>query len=428
MPTLLRLPNEILFLIACALDSKSLCNLRLASRNLNGVALPAISKRCFETRYVMLQQHSLENLVEISRHPVFGPALRNLTICIDHLIEDPEDSRTLYYWGDDVRRFQGGGLDHMLLVRNLRETDEELVVDRQAYDPLLESQRFMMESGLNTIYLAQVITTLPNLETVTVHDGFKPWGATTLVRQTGLILTNAIEGFDSMEFVEQALRAIILAIVASNTSLYELDIAPGRFNGDGISPDMLVFPSPLLRYIRSHPISLTSLRLSVRPRNRTRPDSEYVTDLLGFIALFPGLQRLFLEFDPCDEHEHFPEFSQRLRLQNLRFLGISGFECTDVELVELLLGHKDTLEEAYFSLVDIIAGGGSWQALLATVRDKLSVLVLTMDSCRWGNKEVYYRQSEGDDATYLDIFEIGQTMRDWTDAINGLVIRDRSKV
>lgn len=427
MPALLGLPNEILSLITGTLDITSLCNLRLASRNLNDVALPVLSNRRFETRYVMLQQHSLENLIEISRHRVFGPALKNLTICIHHLTEDPEDSQALSHWGDDVRRFRGGGVDHGILVRNLRERDEEAVVDRQAYDLLVENQKFMMESGLNTTYLAQAMATLPNLERVVVDDAFQPWGATTLIRQAGLPLTNAMESFDSIKFVKQALRAIVLALVASNTSLYELDIAPGRLNADGIRPNMLVFPQPVLRHIRSRPISLTSLSLSMSTSKWRHSDSECVSDLLGFIALFPRLQRLSLEFNPLDEHEHFPEFSRRLQLQDLRFLGIIGVQCTDSELVALLLRHKDTLEEAYFSLVDIIAGGGSWQALLATVRDELLVPVLEMNECRSGDEAVYYRDSERGEAILLDTFEIGRTgTQDWTNTINGLVIGDRS--
>jgi hypothetical protein len=152
-----------------------------------------------------------------------------------------------------------------------------------------------------------------------------------------------------------------------------------------------------------------------------------VTDLLGFIALFPRLQRLSLEFDLVDEHEHFPELSQRLRLQGLQFLGIFGVECTDDELVALLLGQKDTLEEAYFSRVDIIAEGGSWQALLAIVRDELSALILTMNNCCSEDKEVYYRKSGSDGATFLDSFESGRTLQSWTDAISGLEIGDREE-
>jgi hypothetical protein len=170
---------------------------------LNGVALPAISKRCFETRYVMLQQHSLENLIEISRHRVFGPALRTLTICIDHLTAEPQDNRAIWYWGDEVRRFQEGDVVHSVPDRSSRETAEEAVVHRGAYDLLLEDQ-----SGLNTTYLMQAMATLPNLETVMVENAYKPWGATVLKRQTGLSLTNTIEALDSIDFVERALRAI----------------------------------------------------------------------------------------------------------------------------------------------------------------------------------------------------------------------------
>ncbi|KAK0739024.1 hypothetical protein B0T21DRAFT_361775 [Apiosordaria backusii] len=417
MPALLGLSNEIFFLIADALDLTSLCNLRLASRNLNHVALPALSNRCFETRYVTLQQHSLENLIKISCHPVFGPALKNLTICIDHLTEYHEDrqaSRALWYWS----------VHHGDFDPNLWETDEEAVMGRQVHNLLVEDQKFMMESGLNTTYLAQAMTTLPNLETVVVDDAFKPCSAATLERQADLPLANAMECFKSIQFVERALRAVVLAIVASNTSFYELDIAPGGLNAVGIRPNMLVFPKPVLRHIRSRPISLTSLSLTVRP---THPGSECVSDLLSFIALFPRLQRLSLEFNPLDKHKHFPEFSQRLQLQDLRFLGVIGVQCTDGELVALLLRHKDTLEEAYFSLVDIMAGGGSWQALLATVRDEFLVPVLEMNKCLSGDKAVHYRDSEGDDAIYLDTFEIGRTgTQDWTNKINGLVIGDRS--
>lgn len=423
MPTLLQLPNEIISLIAYELSLQSLLDFRLASRHLNGVALPAFSKRRFETRYVMLQQHSLENLLEISRHPVFSPALKTLTICIDHLTEYPEDGRTLWHWGDSVRMHHEGYLIPGAPDPTLRGDSEEAVVNRPAYDRIFEDQKCMMESGLNTTYLAQAIAAFPNLETVVVDDAFKPWGATTLERQTGVPMANGIESLNSIEFVMQTLRATILAIAASNTSP-ELDIAIGRLNG-GISPDMLVFPRPVLQFIQSHPISLTSLCLSVSSRNSMRPDSELVGDLLGFITLFPGLQRLSLEFNPRDEYEHFPAISQTLRLPGLRFLRIEAVQCTEDELVALLLGHKDSLEEVCFSLVDLISEGGTWQSLLATVRDKLSIQVLTMENCLSAEKKVYCGESGSDDAGYLERFEISGTRQDWTDAINDITIGKR---
>ena len=90
-------------------------------------------------------------------------------------------------------------------------------------------------------------------------------------------------------------------------------------------------------------------------------------------------------------------------------------------------GRWHRRKEAYFSLVDIIAGGGSWQALLATVRDELLVPVLEMNEYRSGNEAVYYRDSDRDAAIHLETFEIGRTgTQDWTNTINGLAIGDRS--
>ncbi|KAK3368711.1 hypothetical protein B0H63DRAFT_489006 [Podospora didyma] len=426
MPTLLQLPNELLSLIACELNLRSLLDFRLASRHLNALSLPAISKRRFEIRYVMLQQHSLENLIEISRHRVFGPALKTLTICIDHLTEQPEYGRTIWHWGDSVRMYEEGDLIPGVPDPSLREDSEEVVVNRPAYERLLEDQKFMMESGLNTTYLTQAIAAFPNLETVVVDDAFKPWGAAAQERQTGVPMANGIEDLDSIEFVVQTLRGIVLAIAASNISLYELDIAIGRLEG-GISPDMLVFPRPVLRYIQSHPINLTSLCLSVSPRNRTHPNSELVGELLGFITGFPGLQRLSLEFNYREEHEHFPAISQTLRLPGLRYLGIDAVQCTESELGTLLLGHKDSLEEVSFSLINIISEGGSWQSLLATMRDELSIRVLTMENCLSADEDVYYRERGSDDVTYLKGFEISGPRQDWTDAINGITIGNKGK-
>lgn len=95
----------------------------------------------------------------------------------------------------------------------LREGIEEAVVNRPAYERVLEDQK-CLESGLNITYLTQTLAAFPNLETVIVDDAFKPWG-TALERQIGVPMANGIEGLDSIEFVMQTLRAIILAIAAA---------------------------------------------------------------------------------------------------------------------------------------------------------------------------------------------------------------------
>ncbi|KAM7182644.1 hypothetical protein V8F33_014143 [Rhypophila sp. PSN 637] len=279
----------------------------------------------------------------------------------------------------------------------------------------------MMESGLNTIYLAQAMAALPNLKTIVVHDLFKPWGATALERQTGAHMVNSLVSPESIEFVTQTLCATVIAIATSSISLDELHIAVGQLDY-GINPDMLAFPRPVLRYIQSHPINLTSLHFSVSPPNRAHPQDRVVGDLLGFIALFPGLKRLSFEFSSRCRHEHFSLISQSLRIPGLRYLGISGVDCTEGELLPLLLGHKDSLEEVEFSVVNMIPGGGTWQSLLAMVRDELTLQVLSMTRCMAAEIRVCCRESESDGAPYLEAFEISGTRQDWTEAVKDIVI------
>jgi hypothetical protein len=424
MATLLQLPIEILFMIAYASDTRGLCSLRLASRDLNAITLPGFSKRCFETRFVMLQQYSLDNLVDISRHPVFGPAVRTLTICIDHLTEWPADTIPIYF-GDSVRR-------HELVPWSAEQSPRvsSADMDPDGYKRRLEEQKHLLESGLATIYLAEAMAALHNLRAVVVDNAYRPWGATTLTRQTGFLLTNVIVSGSSIEFVKHALRAIVTAIAANNRRLFSLDIAPASWDilhGDGIGPDMLVFPSPVVEYVRSYSISIASLTLLLCPRSRRTSPAGYVADLMGFITLFPNLRRLALEFDPRDTHSNFPELSRTLRLPHLRSLSLRSIQCTEAELAEFLLGHKSTLEHAYLSAVDIMCKREGWQSLLTTIGDEVcgegsARLLLTINQCLSVGQRVYYRQGQGDDAAYLETFQIGRSRQDWADTVEGIVV------
>ncbi|KAK4236086.1 hypothetical protein C8A03DRAFT_17236 [Achaetomium macrosporum] len=299
-PALLRLPIELLFLVAGYLDpwglpsldgrSSDLCNLRLVSRQLNHVALPALAKRYFRNRCVMLQRNSLENLVAISGHPVFGPAVMHLTI-------------RLYHWTSSPQRANTGGCPQKGDVEEAaveEEYVEEAGVDMQAYYRLMEDQLFMMDSGLTITYLAQSLAALSALKTVSVDEQFTPWGVADLMRQTGLRLNDTLEGPESIGFARHAIRAIVLAITMSNTSLDQLDLSPGLGYGHTISLDMLAFSPSVLRLVQTYPVHLTTLSLVVRPSDRLRRSVDNsVSHFLQFVALFPGLEGLSLEFDHC---------------------------------------------------------------------------------------------------------------------------------
>lgn len=75
-------------MLAHELETEAFFNLRLTCKDLNRKLFGQFLGCFFKTRYHMLDCHSLQNLLEVSGHPVFSPALHTLEICTDHLIED----------------------------------------------------------------------------------------------------------------------------------------------------------------------------------------------------------------------------------------------------------------------------------------------------------------------------------------------------
>ena len=310
---------------------------------------------------------------------------------------------------------------------------QDAVVADQAYYLLMFYQGEMMKSGLNKTYLTQAMAALPNLDTVVFNHAdrhLRPWGAKAVERETGLPLTHTVIDHidpDSVEFAEQALRAVILAISSSrNASLRKLEIRLGAQRGAGLYLDMLVFPESVKRYIRQNPPGLTSLALWLFPYVTTRAGHEGLSDVAGFISLFPKLQRLHLAFDRAEDYDrYFAYLAEALQLQDLRFLKLSMIECTQGALSALLRSHKDTLKEVVLHLVDILPESGSWPSFLATVRDELSLQVLTVDLCSsdWQCVESCREDGSGS-VTVSRRFKLQGTRQEWTDTIKSIVMRD----
>ena len=208
MPTLLGLPTEVFVSIADDLNSDDFFDFRQVSREINSRTIALFAQRYFKTRYVMLERNSLENLIDVSHHSVFGPALESLEIGIHHLRDRPDDfDRVL--WSDFIgfgessvgdERSDEGVQEYLTLgvekssmqeeapavnrestmeeeapAVNQESTMEEeaLAMNQQEYDRHLEDQRYMIESGLDTTYLTQALTALPNYKAIIfTNDGW----------------------------------------------------------------------------------------------------------------------------------------------------------------------------------------------------------------------------------------------------------------
>jgi hypothetical protein len=408
-----RLPTELLFLVAEHLDpwggkSSDLCSLRLVSRRLNHAALPVLAERCFRQRCVMLRRNSLETLVAISRHPVFGPAVRHLTIRLYHWTRSPERANAR-------RRAREEG-------REGEEDVEEAGVDSQAYRRLMEDQFSVMDSGLAKTYLEQAPAALPALKTVTVDEQFTPWGV------AGLGPHDALQRPASIAFARDALRAIVLAIITSDTSLDHLDLSTGLGHGCAMSAPVQVFSPSVLQLAQSHPVHLGTLSLVYCPTSRLNlyVDRD-VSHLLRVVALFPGLEGLSLNL--ADRGSSFVPLFQRLRVPGLQFLRLAALGCSAGELLSLLRAHKGSLRRVVLSHVDVVTRDREgWRAVLAAIRDEALIQELSMDRWSEDGRQVGYCEPGSEGLVNWGFLQINNSLipgsPDWTAMINGLVIGD----
>lgn len=396
MRTLTHLPTEIIGLVAAELDPGNLFNFRWVCRKINYKSSFYFAERFFHTRYHMLSRYSLENLVQVSNHPVFGPSVRALVICTDHLTTEPP-------------AFEPGTWD--------RPMESELVtIDDKEYKRHLDDQIYLTESGLDTAYLAQALVSLLNCRSVTVDDGDHPWGAASIKRQTGALPTSNIELGESARFVQRVLRVILAAVAASRLPLEALELSSG-FNREAIGPDMLAFPELCSNQLRSCLASLDALDILVNP-DASEALHIWEKGLVDFVSLFPNLGRFRLAFYPRDEGQRFRAISNSLRLQRLRTLALSSVQCTEDDLVGLILACKNTLQEINLDLTGIVAGGGTWQSILRKIRDELSIRRLTMIDCELDEERIGFWKGEGTKIT--STIEVGREWQALTDLIESI--------
>ncbi|KAF4626435.1 hypothetical protein G7Y89_g11729 [Cudoniella acicularis] len=369
MRTLADLPSEVITLVAIELETEDFLNLRHTCRDLNSKSFSQFLGCYFKVRYHMLNRHSLQNLLEVSAHPVFGPSLHTLEICVDHLTEDPPD-------------YEPGTWIEPGRWMFLAESDTAANVNEEAYKYCLEDQKRLGECGLDTTYLTRALINLSKCRAVYINDTHRPWGAASQKRQTGVRPTSSMGRVESIDYIKRTLKVVLAAIMASQVSLDLFEISPG-FNRQAISPEML----PLWQdfHLRQPILQLTpftSLSLMINPEPHTHSEA-WAQDLLTFIGLFPALKELSLHFHPGDNHGRLGTLSTSLRLHCLRVLSITATECAEDDLATLFLNHKDTLREIYLDCVDIIEEKGSWTSLELMVEEQLSVENFSRPDFSW---------------------------------------------
>ncbi|KAI5921775.1 hypothetical protein F4810DRAFT_676813 [Camillea tinctor] len=409
MSILFTCPNEVLCMIAHQLRRVDLLAFRLTSRRVCNIIQPAFIKICFRTRYVMLQQRSLENILEISQHPSFSPAVRTLGICVDYLRMILFDFSTPgVFWRRGRLRREREGSNH----------------NWDVYEHLWDEQECTIHSGLAVLYLSRSFAAFKNLECLEITNAHRPWGAKAQKELTGSLPTNTIrseEDFESISVVRQAIYRVLISLVSVSSSLEELRISVGNSGSMAVAPCMLEIPKPCLRYFRCRPVGISRLSLRICPVDLNSEGNGWIPYLLDFIALFIQLRELKLVFKPLVESEHFTELAQTLRVQHLRSLTIEGVHCTQDVMTGLLLGHRDTLEVVKLASVTMADKGDSWKSLLCTMRDEFSIQSCIIADCAGANGSVQYVLG-GCDEGLQEEFEIRGNTDDWTTVIDKIMM------
>lgn len=347
----------------------------------------------FHTRYVMLEEQSLQTLISISQHATFGPAVRALGFCTERLMEmDDEQSSDFFAfleagWGRGYPRgdeFE----DESDEALELGEDDTEDLYDRVYRERLDDQKTFLL--GHDIIYLAQAMTGLPNCKTLILTDARIPWGASRLKREVGSELARGFhpEYVEDEQFVQRILQVMLSAVAKSELPVEKLDFYLGHADEPkSVNPislqllDWPVYVSPTAWTLTS----LTSLRLLISPFYNNNRAYGWKRRAMGFFDLFPHLSHFMLAFDDeFDNHTVFPSFSELLKIPQLRVMELARFEATAAELTKMLLQHQSTLEEITLREVKMNEAG-SWTSVLSTVRDMPHFHSFTMKKCLIGD-------------------------------------------
>ncbi|THW54365.1 hypothetical protein D6D20_10266 [Aureobasidium pullulans] len=162
---LLSLPNEVLTMICTddEISAKDMCAIRLTCKELRAIVEKDFAKRYFQDPFVMMTRESLQALVDICKHPVFGPHVRKVQLL--NRLHDPHRLEVLA--GKMAHASCWRRLEEMAQARRQLEDftaliDEQygLLGSKQALKILSEAFKALGEMG-NPITLASQKLALP---------------------------------------------------------------------------------------------------------------------------------------------------------------------------------------------------------------------------------------------------------------------------
>lgn len=386
-PLVHKLPAELVSLVAQQCDSETFFNLRQTCRWINDQTLTVFTKTYFSTRAVMLQHQSLEVLRQISRHPVFGPAITTLVVTMQHFLAN-EDIDYLINTGQIMTSEE----ECRLITRELRqirrgerssnESDDESDVparvepDREAYYRGFQDQTSLQMLGLDTAYLVSIMDRLPNCASIEIGGDDCGWGGTLIERSCGIRLNWSMEAEDhsSTIFITRAFQLVLGAICLSGIEIQNLWITLTDVNDF-----MLALPSLDTAMLQDRFRTISHLRPD---RLRTGRSTTKPPHLADFLSLFSSLQIFVLKIvNNIFGTRESEILSSVIHIPKLKELFLSRGSWTESTLSQLVLRHQSTLKEVQFDCIDLIGENNTWTSVLRSIKVIASIQI-TIKCCR----------------------------------------------
>ncbi|KAM3077472.1 hypothetical protein ACMFMG_006812 [Clarireedia jacksonii] len=401
MPTLSSLAVELITMVAAEVDRADLLRLRLVCKDLQFKLDSCFLATFFETRHHMVSRASLENLYQVSRDPKYGLLVHSLVLFMGH-ITHPDYSESMHHMSGSDEDSENSGSDEYNNseenntntehnVTEYEEGDEDnenagnknnennrTTLDLVAYTHYFNDQIYLKDSGLDIAYLTKIFSNLSNCKEIIFSSTCGAWGLASYEKEIGMRITRSFDwNPDSVDFVQRMIHITMLAVMISGLQLERLEL-PSKA---AIPPRTLIWPKLGLGRTQFSLVSLLELRLYIR----VNWENFWVENIIEFIGAFPKLETLDLSFDSSTEEQQSCAILKSLCLIHLRVLSMVDMRCTEDDLIGLLLRHKETLNEIHFVDIEIIKGG-RWKAVLAAIRDQLSVDGLILMDCLQNKK------------------------------------------
>ncbi|KAI4726660.1 hypothetical protein E4T49_05544 [Aureobasidium sp. EXF-10728] len=375
-PSLISLPNEILTMICANLSAKDLGAIRLLCKETNPTATTEFATRYFKDPFVMMSKESLEALVEICKHPVFGPQVRKV-----QLLSARPSARSLRPLDHNFRR----AVDRkdVAMVRSFRSRDPllvDMIADQLEFEVSPSSHRLMreafkaLERYQKPIAIAAQGLPLP----------YAPIGKTKIYKELGERPYKDLYDQDIVSKLGFMLKAASCTKCVMRKVKISLD-ALARWTHDLSLQSVQEFrrehASLLMRLEEFH------LDLSYRPDGYIR--YAVIEMLKSIIRLIPRSLENFTLSSNCDPYSfnRLPvDIIDTLAWYNeLKKVSLHKVVLREEQLLGLLRANQASLKR--LSLVEMIIVG-DWDQILSWISKTMALDQFTLEQCYKGQERV----------------------------------------